>query len=290
MPGGGQARPGGGMAMLAAWAVGATLTLSTANSVPSARGGRAAGAPAALVVVDPGHGGKDEGASHGGVQEERVNLETARVLASVLRHHGYRVLLTRERGCEAALYAAAGAARSRAAAAGAVAAPTAAAATGEALWGRRCRVNLRDRVLRAAFHHASAFISLHCDHYADPSVRGPRTYYGRGSEVQRALAESIQDELDALRERPFRPAASDHFVLLAQPDVPAVTVELGFLTNPRERRLLTTAAYRRTLAEAVARGFERFARSHALLPAPTVDVASVESRWRAAHARAVRRR
>src|SRR5579875_3548165 len=101
------------MAMLAAWLVVATLTLPTAKTLPSARAGRAARAPAALVVVDPGHGGKDEGSSHAGVQEERVNLETARALAFVLRRDGYRVLLTRERGCEAALYAAARGAQSR---------------------------------------------------------------------------------------------------------------------------------------------------------------------------------
>lgn len=60
--------------------------------------------PPPLVVVDPGHGGKDEGASDGGVREDRINLETARALAGALRRHGYRVLLTRDRGCNEAVY------------------------------------------------------------------------------------------------------------------------------------------------------------------------------------------
>lgn len=218
-----------------------------------------------LVVVDPGHGGKDGGAMHGGVREEAINLEAARALAAALKARGYRVLLTRDIGCREAVAAAAGT---------------------DMAADRDCRVNLRDRVLRAAYRRASVFLSVHCDHYVLPSVHGPRTYYGRGSELQRELAVSVQRQLDAFRDRPFRPMASDHFVLLAQPQVPAVTVELGFLTNPRERRLLSTAAYRRQLAEAVARGVDDFARVHPLMPPPSVDVAGVEHLWQVARGRA----
>ena len=222
--------------------------------------------PAPVVVIDPGHGGKDSGARHGGVREDEVKLKMALTLAAVLRRHGYRVVLTRGVGCRPVWVR------------GPIDMGVRYVGT-SGLPFHSCRQNLRDRVLDAARRRESLFLSLHCDHYSDPSVRGPRTYYGRGSDIQKALAGSIQHSLDAFRSRPFTPMAADHFVLVAQPNVPAVTVELGFLTNPRERALLETEAYRRDMAEAIARGVAAFARTHPLLPPPQVDRTAVERRW-----------
>jgi len=220
--------------------------------------------PAALVVVDPGHGGKDEGASHAGVSEAMINLAVARELTALLRAQGYRVMLTRDEACRSEWV-------------------VGAQAHAPGRPRRDCRVNLRDRVLSGVGLHPSVFLSLHCDHYADASVRGPRTYYGEGSDIQRALAVDIQRELDRFRDRPFEAAAAKHFLLLAQPQTPAVTVEMGFLTNPAERQKLGTRAYQREIADAVARGLERYARSHPLRPAPPVDPVEVDRLWQRKH-------
>jgi N-acetylmuramoyl-L-alanine amidase len=248
------------MRMLAAWAIAAVLhgPLSFASRV-LAHGAPSRAAP--LVVVDPGHGGKDGGARHGGVNEDEINLAAGRALAAALRADGYRVLMTREEGCDGALYS--GSSRKR---------PLDLSPVTVRRPGG-CRLNLRDRVLRAAANGESAFISLHCDHYADPSVHGPRTYY----------AEDIQSRLDTLRERPWEASPAQHFVLVTQPNVPAATVELGFLTNPKERRLLQQPTYRKELAAAIAQGVVAFAKGHPLLPPPQVDRSAVESRWRMTH-------
>lgn len=233
--------------------------------------------PAPLVVIDPGHGGKDSGAVHGGAREDEINLRVAYALAAMLRQDGYRVVLTRGLGCRPVWIRAAGPRPVRAA-----------TATLNAF--SACRANLRDRVLDASRRGGSVFLSLHCDHYDDPSVAGPRTYYGRGSDLQKALAADIQRNLDTMRTRPFTPAAADHFVLVAQPAVPAVTIELGFLTNPRERALLETQAHRQALARAIARGLAAFARTHPLLPPPPVDRVLVETRWQRRHPHGATRR
>lgn len=252
--------------VLAALAVAAAL-----HPVSAAHRQLRRSAPAPLVVLDPGHGGKDSGAVHGGAREDQINLRMAYSLATVLRQHGYRVVLTRGLGCQPVWIRGTVGPR-----------PTqVASATGTPF--AACRANLRDRVLDASRRGESAFLSLHCDHYDDPSVRGPRTYYGRGSDLQKALAVDIQASLDAFRTRPFAPVAADHFVLVAQPAVPAVTIELGFLTNPRERALLETEAYRRELAQAIARGLGAFARTHPLLPPPPVDRTLVDTRWQRRH-------
>ncbi len=249
----------------------AAAALAAALNRPAPRASlRLSRAP--LVVIDPGHGGKDSGARHDGVREDQVNLAMAYTLGAILRADGYRVVLTRGLACEPVWLRR-----------GLDPKASQALAGGRPL--SSCRMNLRDRVLYAAQKRESVFLSLHCDHYADPAVHGPRTYYGEGSELQKSLAEAVQRELDAFRTRPFAPAAAKHFVLVSQPRVPAVTIELGFLTNPRERALLETESYRRDLARAIARGLDAYRREHRLVPAPKVDERAVAALWRRARAR-----
>jgi len=220
----------------------------------------AAGPAAPLVVVDPGHGGIDPGSRVAGVAEAHVDLEVSLALAKALTRSGYRVLVTRsDGGCRPAVVRAARRA--------------ARAAT--------CRINLRDRVLLAVHRHASVFLSVHADVYGDPSVRGPRTYYLEGAPLQQALAADIQTQLDAFRRRPLPPIPCRHFVLVALRDMPAVTIEVGYLSNPEERRLLLMPAHQAALADAVVAGVQRFASAHPLLPPPAIDVHSVERAWQA---------
>lgn len=235
--------------------------------------GRAKGAapqarpPAPLVVVDPGHGGIDPGSRAGAVTEAQVNLEVSLALAKALTRSGYRVLLTRsDGGCRpAVVHAAQRAAR---------------AAT--------CRINLRDRVLLAVKRHASVFLSIHADMYGDRSVRGPRTYYLEDAPLQKTLAADMQRELDAFRRRPLPPIPCKHFVLVALRNMPAVTIEVGYLSNPDERRLLLTPTHQAALAGAIVAGLNRFAATHPLLPPPVIDAQSVERAWQARRGRLYR--
>lgn len=221
-----------------------------------------------LVVVDPGHGGIDSGSRAGGVSEAAVNLDVARALARSLTGAGDRVLLTRsDHGCRPALVAMPWARRARASS---------------------CRINLRDRVLLAVHHHASAFLSVHTDLYGDASVRGPRTYYIADSPIQEALAADIQRELDAFRRRPMPPLPCEHFALAALRPMPAATVEVGFLSNPTERRDLQDPTYVRRLADAITRGVQHFATSHPLLPPPNVDASEIEREWQSKRGRLYR--
>ena len=221
-----------------------------------------------LVVVDPGHGGIDPGSRAGGMTEARVNLAVSRALARVLTRMGYQVLLTRsDHGCRPGLVVVPWTRRARAAG---------------------CRINLRDRVFLAIHRHASAFLSIHSDLYGDPSVWGPRTYYVEESQVQAALAADIQHELDRFRKRPVAPITCRHFTLLALRTMPAVTIEVGYLSNPAERRRLEDPNHQMALAEAIARGFGHFAQTHALLPPPTVDPREIDREWQSKRGRLYR--
>ncbi|MBX6378715.1 MAG: N-acetylmuramoyl-L-alanine amidase, partial [Clostridia bacterium] len=176
---------------------------------------RIAPADGGLVVIDPGHGGRDVGArGPSGTFEKDVNLAIARALADRLREAGVAVMLTREADVEVDLYAR----------------PTLAARPG-----------------------VLAFISVHANAANDSNVQGTETYHYPGSASGRALAESIQRQLVALG-LPDRGVRAADFVVLRESPVPAALVEVAFLSNPEGERLLTSSAFQGQAAAAIARG------------------------------------
>ncbi|MBT5536557.1 N-acetylmuramoyl-L-alanine amidase, partial [Candidatus Poribacteria bacterium] len=86
------------------------------------------------------------------------------------------------------------------------------------------------------------------------------------TEESRTLAEAIQAELVAATGAPDRGVKEAGFVVLLGLRVPSALVELGFLTNADEGRLLSEEAYRDKLARGVAAGILRYVRSNAYIP------------------------
>lgn len=177
------------------------------------------------VVLDPGHGGRDPGATGpGGVAEAELNLELARALGSFLTAAGATVLYTRT-GAEGGDLLA------------------------RAAWIEEVRPDV--------------VVSLHCNATTSPAWRGAQTFFdgppGPRREASRALAREIQHALRAFTPtRRFANSGIAHYILERSP-APAVTVEAGFLTNPDEARLLMDETYRRRLAFAVFLGLARWA-------------------------------
>jgi len=231
-----------------------------------------------LIVIDPGHGGRDPGAQGANNGEAGINLAAARALKSELERMGrYRVMMTRDGNSYVAL-------------------------------------DRRVQIARQA--GADLFISLHADAGADPATRGASVYTlseqgaqrarrevtrrndwhrdlhlpGRDPSVDRILLDMTQR---ATQNRSAQFArvllthieAADHPLLrrshrdaglavLLAPDVPAVLLEMGFITNPDDERALADERRRRRLMRAVAEGIDRYFRQ----PAPTQgQIAAVQS-------------
>ncbi|MFJ7737836.1 SH3 domain-containing protein [Lysinibacillus sp. NPDC097287] len=103
-------------------------------------------------------------------------------------------------------------------------------------------VALRKRVSVAHQYDADAFISLHYDATDDSSVSGFTSYYLNGN--QKGLAEAIHNGLASkinLRDRGTQPG---NFLVLRENRQQAVLVELGFLSNAGEERVITTEKFR----------------------------------------------
>lgn len=195
-----------------------------------------------VVAIDPGHGGIDPGAiGPYGVNEDTINLAVSLRLARLLEGAGAIVVLTRTGDTDRA---------------GATEGGPAA----------RKRVDLRARVALINAAGPAVVLSVHTNHFRSPSAHGAQVFYSvkgaRPSAAERvkraeslALARILQDQL-ARQTGETRRAVSEHIdhFLLTHTLAPGVTIELGFLSNPREARLLADPAYQQRLAQAIFSG------------------------------------
>jgi N-acetylmuramoyl-L-alanine amidase len=226
-----------------------------------------------LVMLDPGHGGKDPGAiGVSGTHEKSITLAAALELRRQLMAGGrYRVELTR---------------------------------------ARDVFVPLEGRVARAQAQRATLFVSLHADALDNPAVRGASVYTLADSasdaqtaalarrenaadrfgvpgfrdvppEVARILASLIRQEtrtgsariaaalvgsLDRdvpLLERPSRHAG---FMVLKAADIPSVLVEMGFMSNRQDEAALRRPEHRVRVAAAMKRAVDGFFAATAHIP------------------------
>lgn len=188
--------------------------------------GFVAPAPAPLanrvIVLDPGHGSPQAGAFYYGVREADVNLAVALLLQKKLADAGGTVVLTRSTDALLAVAAAAPA------------------------------VELQARVDVAKAADADIFVSLHANAHDKAETAGIITFYppGRPTELARAIQDGLVWETGAVN-KGVRPA---NFYVLRQSDVPAVLVEMGFLTNGAENARLADPDYQEQLAAGIFKG------------------------------------
>lgn len=170
----------------------------------------------AFVMIDAGHGGKDQGTSSGDVLEKDINLTVALMVAEELEKSGVSTALMR---------------------------------TDDTF------VSLEDRAARANEKEVDLFVSIHCNYSEDDaSVQGLECYYREGSEEGEALADSIIASVEELDEVTTRGTKTEDFRVLRKTTMPAALVEIGYLSNARECRNLTDEDYQQKLAQKIAEG------------------------------------
>jgi len=219
-----------------------------------------------LVVLDPGHGGRDPGAvsADGSVKEKEVTLEVAKRVKQRLASLDplVRVELTRSDDRFLAL---------------------------------------EERTAQANGTHADLFISIHCNADIDSSSKGVETFYlskatsrtamrlaarenaislgkmtdleatlldlmlnSKKSEshklagsVHRGLVGSVKSLIPSLKDRGVRPAP---FYVLLGAQMPAILVECAFLSNNKEKARLTSPAFLESVADGIAKGASDYLR------------------------------
>ncbi len=195
------------------------------------------------IVIDPGHGGKDSGATRQPYKEKQIVLEIALKTAKLLQRHRYQVALTR---------------------------------TADRF------VPLQQRAARANRWKADLFISIHANAASDNSVAGVETfslapqgtpstydtdprnrnYNGNGFNRENTrLAYLIQKHVIKNTRAHDRGVKHARFSVLRSVKSPAVLLETGFLSNNAEAKSLSRPSYQRKLARAIAAGVIHYHRS-----------------------------
>lgn len=242
------------------------VDLKATGRAPAARPAdrRAAPRPAErpLVVIDAGHGGRDPGARGAHVNESEITLAAALALKQELERSGrYRVRLIRDSNVYVDLYRRVAIARqadadlfiSLHADAGADPATRGASVytLSEQGAGRAVREFTRGdnwhRNLNLPGRDASVDRIL-----LDMTQRATQN---RSAVLARTLLTELEGASHPMLRRSHRDAG---LAVLLAPDVPAVLLEMGFITNPEDERLLNDARQRRRLMRAVAEGIDRY--------------------------------
>lgn len=217
-----------------------------------------------LVVIDAGHGGRDPGAGGSSVSESQVTLAAALALKAELERTGrYRVRLTRETNTYVDLYRRVAIARQ--ADADLFISLHADAGSDPALRGASV-YTLSEQGAGRAVREFTRTDNWHRELHLpgrDPSVdrilldMTQRATQNRSAQFARVLLTSLEGSDHTLLRRSHRDAG---LAVLLAPDVPAVLLEMGFITNPEDERLLTDERARRRLMKSVADGIDRYFR------------------------------
>ena len=241
-----------------------------APAPPATAPRRAAEKP--VIVLDPGHGGVDPGAiSRKGTFEKHVTLRMAEDLKRRLEASGrYRVVLTRESDVFVRLRARI--ARARAAGADlfiSLHADSHRSAKVRGLSVYTLSETASDKeaeMLAAKENKADVIAGIDLSHESEEVTNilidlAQRESMNESAGFAAMLTRELRDETNLLR-RSHRYAG---FAVLKAPDVPSVLIELGYLSNPREERMLLSKSDRGKLVAAIARAIDQyFARQQAL--------------------------
>ncbi|HLJ58155.1 MAG TPA: N-acetylmuramoyl-L-alanine amidase [bacterium] len=117
-------------------------------------------------------------------------------------------------------------------------------------------VALEDRPDLAQRYGGIVFVSIHANASADPTVQGTTTYYY--TPQSRALAELVQAEVTRALGEQDRGLQTARFYVIVNTQMPAILVETAFISNPKEEAMLRDPAVDQRIAEAIARGIEKF--------------------------------
>ncbi|MBB6673414.1 N-acetylmuramoyl-L-alanine amidase [Cohnella nanjingensis] len=184
--------------------------------------------PSAEVIIDAGHGGIDGGTHVGDILEKDINLAISRKLYLILRSHGVRAVLNRTGDY---------------------------ALSDDNRWHRSSR-HQRDLSQRGGLPDeldAGIFVSIHVNWSKRSGTRGPIVIHQE--EAHSALLGTfIQQGLNRQQQSKFLPQSGGKFYVLKKIKIPSVIVETAFMSNAKDREMLTSPRGQTRIAAAIAGG------------------------------------
>jgi N-acetylmuramoyl-L-alanine amidase len=174
------------------------------------------------VVIDPGHGGHDNGGQWGRVYEKHLALDTAYRLESKLKSLGYQTVMTRRSDYF---------------------------------------ISLPQRVSTGNSYNGNAiFVSIHYNYTYKQDVSGLETFYS--SNESKRLADCVHGNLINRCRVVDRKVKYARFYVIRNSTLPAILVEGGFVSNSPERDRMKSAYFRESIAQGIVDGIQRYRRSY----------------------------
>lgn len=176
-----------------------------------------------IIVVDAGHGGTDPGATRSGYYEKTIALKVSKLVESKLKAKGAKVVMTRVSD----VYP-----------------------------------SLDDRIALSKAVYAEAFISIHVNAAESTSARGTEVFFDTSANdngiESKYLATEIHNKILSYADMYNRGVKDTGFKVIKYQDIPAVLVEMGFISNPADFAKLTSDAYLEKYAEAIYQGILQY--------------------------------
>jgi len=187
-----------------------------------------------VILVDPGHGGPDGGAGDKDALEKDIALDVSLKLREYLQEQGALVIMTREDDVDLADEDTKG-------------------------YSRRKVEDLKKRLEMINEPEIDFFVSVHLNSIPSARWSGAQTFFFAHFNENERAAKFIQDELKRNLENTKREAKSiNHVYILKHAKKPGVLVEVGFLSNLRERENLKQNSYQDKLAASIYNGIMRY--------------------------------
>jgi len=168
-----------------------------------------------VMVIDPGHGGEDIGMSRDSVLEKEVTMDICSKLKIMLEGQGYEVIMTRNDDT---------------------------------------RMSKEERVAAANSTEADLLVSVHCSYSKDNTFSGAASHYKADSKESAYLAENIQAALIKETGAEDLGFAEGSYTIITDTEMPAVLVEVGYLSNTQETDALAQDSYQNDTAKGIAKG------------------------------------
>ena len=181
-----------------------------------------------VIVLDPGHGGLDNGASVGKVNEDELNLKICFALKTELESRGATVYLTRT--------------------------------DDQDMTKRNYNYSKQDdmylRALKVDEYQPDLFLSIHLNS-SSSSAWGSQVFYYKNSEDGKRLAKCIHDQMKPVTGTRKNISSCSFYMLRATKSL-GVLIECGFISNANERGQLRSAKYHKKLSQAISNGIEDY--------------------------------
>ncbi|MFJ7954597.1 N-acetylmuramoyl-L-alanine amidase, partial [Lysinibacillus sp. NPDC096418] len=176
-----------------------------------------------IIIIDPGHGGKDKGTISDSIYEKDITLKVSTLVKQKLEDAGANVKMPR---------------------------------TGDTF------PTLQDRVDFTNANYGEIFVSIHVNAAGNKSAQGTETYYaitaGDVYQEDMDLAKLVNDQIVNNLEMKNRDIKESKYYVIANTNIPAILVELGFLSNIEDRAKLTDDHYIELFAESIYQGISQY--------------------------------